>query len=336
MIPSGPKMLTGVLAAWLSATPLGAIGEEKNVNPSWNSVSIGVADLEQALELWVEALGFETADVHGGDDADLARLWGLEPGDIARQALLRTPGQSAGMMHLVQFSRPQPPVRLGAEVFDLCPKNLDIYVSDLPARHRELLARGFRFRTQQFSDVTAPNGVRFREIHMPSHDEINVVLLELLGAELPFNELGYAGVGPLITIVDDASEEKLFYSNILELDILSDNLLEGKEIEKMIGLPPGSALDVSIWGRQGHPLGQLEIIDYRGVEGRNLYPRARPPALGILHVSYRVEDLDALVSKLDRSGLDWTGHGEVETLAASGRAIHFFSPSGLRIEAFSD
>lgn len=61
---------------------------------------------------------------------------------------------------------------------------------------------------------------------MPSHDAINVVLLELVGEELPFSEAGFAGVEPLITIVEDAQKEKLFYKYIIGLESLSDNLLD--------------------------------------------------------------------------------------------------------------
>jgi catechol 2,3-dioxygenase-like lactoylglutathione lyase family enzyme len=303
---------------------------------SWSSVSVGVTDLDAALALWQDTFGMELVSTREGPDPDLARLWGLSANDFDRQALLRAPGQSVGQLHLVQYVDPGPVVREGAQVFDLCPKNLDIYVSDLPRRHQELLKAGHRFRTESYSEITAPNGIRFREIHMPSHDRINVVLLELLGEELPFSEQGFSAVGPLITIVDDAEKEKSFYNLIIGLDLLSQNILEGSEIEKMIGLPPGSALDVSIWGGSGSPLGQVEIIDYRGVEGTDLYPGAKPGARGILHISYPVKDLPALTRKLDTANIAWQDHGRVEALPVRGKAIHFHSPAGLRIEAWSE
>ena len=103
----------------------------------------------------------------------------------------------------------------------------------------------------------------------------------------------------------------------------------------MIGLPPGSALDVSIWGGPETHLGQVEIINYRGVEGNNLYPRARPKSLGILHISCAVGNMDEFTAKLDRTGIAWTDHGHVSTLPTSGQTIHLYSPAGLRIEAFS-
>ena len=95
---------------------------------SWTSVSVGVADLDEALNLWSGSFGLEVKAQKDGNDPELARLWGLAPDDIQRQALVGTPGVNTGLMHFVQFKNPGPAVREQAQAFDLCPKNLDIYV----------------------------------------------------------------------------------------------------------------------------------------------------------------------------------------------------------------
>ena len=133
-------------------------------------------------------------------------------------------------------------------------------------------------------------------------------------------------------IVDDADAEKAFYRDVFGLDKLSDNILDGPEIEKMIGLPAGAALDVSIWGRSDSPLGQIEIIDYRGVDGANLYARARPKALGILHIGYELASLDALRRRLDAAGVEHRQHGLISTLYGAGEVLSLDSPAGMRIE----
>ena len=246
---------------------------------------------------------------------------------------MTTPGETVGRLHLVEFNDPDPPVRAGAAVFDSCPKNLDVYVRDMPTQFASLKTAGTHFRNDIYSDVTAPNGIRFREIHMPVHDAINVVLLELVGKAMTFTDAGYAGIGPVITIVPDAAAEKAFYDAVLGLDMLSDNILAGPEIEKMVGLPRGAALNVSIWGEAGVDLGQIEIIEYQGVRGADLYPRARPKALGILHVTYRVLSLVSLLRRLEAAGLSCERHGHVPTLAGVGETVSFRTPSGFRIEA---
>lgn len=299
---------------------------------SWTAVTVGVVDLDEALALWIDDFGLQLVERRAGPDPALARLWAIEADDIVDQALVRTAGARTGMLHLVQFDNPGVPVRSGAQVFDSLPKNLDIYVTDMPQRIAALKAAGRTFRNENFSEVTAPNGITFREIHMPGHDLINIVLLEILGGEMVVPDRPYAAVGPLIVIVDDADSEKQFYDDFVGLDKLSDNLLEGPSIEKMIGLPPGAALDVSIWGRADQPYGQVEVIEYRGVEGNNLYSRATPKSLGILHVSYEAPRLAPIRRLLDARRIEFSEYGSVSTLYGSGAVISLRSPAGFRIE----
>lgn len=299
---------------------------------AWSSVVVGVADMDAANSLWIDAFGMEVVTTKEGPDAALAELWGIDAADIARQQLLRSPDETYGMLHLVEFVNPDPPVREGANTFDMCPKNLDIYVHDMPERVAELREAGFSFRNEAFSEAKAPDGTAFREMHMPSHDSINVVLLEVLGADRASAERPYRAIGPLIYIVGDATTEKEFVGSIMQFDMLNDNVLGGPEIEEMVGLPPGAKLDVSIWGTPGQPLGQMEIIDYRGVDGNDLYARAKPKATGVLHLRFNTNDLQPVLDRL--ASRDWpiTDHGSTSTLHGEGRMISFITPAGLRIE----
>jgi len=332
-----PRRL-GLLAAALLCVLLLGCASQSPVVPqridAWSTVTVGVGDLDIALNLWVDTFGFQVVDRRTGPDQALADLWGIHAEDIVEQALVRTGESQFGMIHFIEFDDPDPPVRQQAEVFDMVPKNLDVYVDDMPRRFVELSSRGVHFRTHTYSEVTAPDGTAFREIHMPSHDAINVVLLEVVGKPRPFTANGFAGVGPLIYIVPDAPGEKAFAESVLRLDKLNDNLLKGPEIERMVGLPPGSGLDVSIWGRSSNVFGDIEIIEYQGVRGKNLYPMAVPKALGILHISYAIADATALLTRLDAAGTRVTSHGYLETLSGTGRVYSFSTPAGLRIEVY--
>lgn len=298
----------------------------------FSSVAVGVASLNDALTLWVDAFGFEVVQLREGPDTELSRLWKLEGDAIARQALLQSDNSGIGRLHLVEYRTPGPAVRAGAEVFDLLPKNLDVYVDDLPRRAEELRAAGYRFRSESHSEVTAPDGTVFRELHMPAHDDINVVLLEVVGQSYPFTDRGYAGIGPLIYISPDASADKQFLREVLRLRQKSDNLLKGPEVERMVGLPPGSGLDVSIWGGSDDELGGLEIVDYQGVEGSDRYPLARPGARGVLHVTFDVNDASGLLERARQAGASVEQTGTAEIITGRGRVYTVTAPAGLRIE----
>jgi len=218
---------------------------------AWHWVSIGTADMEGALDFWVGRLGFECASRVEGDDPGLREHWGVSDRQIARQAMVRAVGAENGGMHLVEWGVAAESVRADAQVFDLCPKNLDIYVDDLPARMAQLVEQGVVFRNERYSEAVSPDGVHFREIHLAGHDDINIVLLQVIGSDTPIPESGFYGVGPLVCIVRDPAVEKHFIDAILGLSLSHNNILEGPEIEEMIGLPAGCALEVSIWARSG-------------------------------------------------------------------------------------
>ncbi|MEC7803759.1 MAG: hypothetical protein VX533_02785, partial [Pseudomonadota bacterium] len=101
-------------------------------------ITIGVADLNDALKLWTGRFGLDVITRQTGCDSGLEILWDLPAGQIADQALVGTPGAETGWLHLVQFDRPNPPVRRGATTTDLGPKSLDVNCRDMPARCAEL------------------------------------------------------------------------------------------------------------------------------------------------------------------------------------------------------
>lgn len=300
----------------------------------WHHVTVGVADLDAALAVWVGMMGLEVRTQREGADDGLSVLWQIDPDDIERQAMVGTPGAENGFIHLVQFRDPAPPVRQDAEVFDMLPKNLDVFVKDLPQRFEELHAAGADFRTDTYSEVTTPSGSMFREMHMHGHDVTNIVFVETGGGQNDiYTDKGYSAVRQLITIVPDADDEEMFFTRVMGMDQRSKNLLKGPGVEKMVGLPPGTALDIRIVGDREAHFGLMEIVEYQGVEGRDRYSLARPRALGTLHVSYLVGDLAPLKERLRAYGSEFEEHPRVETLFGSGPAISFHSPAGLRIEA---
>jgi catechol 2,3-dioxygenase-like lactoylglutathione lyase family enzyme len=307
----------------------------KPVLGAFHHVTIGVARLHEAVGFWQGSFGLKVRDRRAGADPALARLWGIAADDITGQALVATPaaaGWAAGALHLVEFRNPLPPVREGARVYDCLPKNLDVYTVDMAARCAELEAAGHRFRAP-WAEMAAGEQ-RFREAQLPGHDDINVVLIEVLGPgyRVPLSPAGYAGIGPLVTIVGDADAEARFYRDTLGMAATLELLLKGPEIERTVGLPPDAGLDIRVFGDPDEPLGRIEIIEYQRVRGKDRYHLARPPARGILHVNYRVSDLVPVRERLAMANVVVTEHGVVDAIYGTGAMLSFRSPAGFRIE----
>jgi catechol 2,3-dioxygenase-like lactoylglutathione lyase family enzyme len=305
-------------------------------NPlAFTYVVISVADLEQALGLWQERFGLELVARRQGSDPGLARVWGIGPGEIIDQALLRTPGMEQGGVHLVRFRVPGPAVRENAAPTDLVPKSVDIATKDLPARYAELVAAGYKFRSPIGKFVT--DKVVVHEVHLPGPDAVNFVFLEQEGHPEPVSPKGYGVMPQIVAISPDNKLEKAFFEGVMGLKETSYNRFSGPEVEKTIGLPKGAGLDVRIFGDPGYDYGRLEIVQYEGAKSTDLYPRTKPPARGMLSVTYFVPDVGALLARATAPGAPQmraapVDHGVVETIFGKSRMATLTSPAGLRID----
>jgi catechol 2,3-dioxygenase-like lactoylglutathione lyase family enzyme len=310
-----------------------------NFNPkAFAYVTLSVADMDQALDLWVTRFGMRIGTRRQSPDPGLARQWGLADGDIVDQALLVTPGRDQGGVHLVRFRTPGPAVREIAAPTDLVPKSVDIAVHDIASRFAELEAAGFKFRSKIGRFVT--DGIVVHEVHMTGPDSVNLVFLEQEGKPEHVSAQGY-GVSPqVIATTPDNLGEKAFFETVLGLEETSYHRFAGPEVERTIGLPPGGGLDVRIFGDASYDYGRLEIVQYEGVKSNDLYPRAVPPARGMLSVSFFVKDIAVLLARaaslvqqrgkesMRKPPLD---HGTVETIFGRSRMATLTSPAGLAV-----
>lgn len=314
-----------LILALIAASP---VAEPRR--PLVSHVTVGVADLEVALRTWGDEFGFEIIARRDGPDATLGTLWGIEPARIRRQALVGTPGLPKARVHLVEFDRPDPPVREGAVATDLGPKNLDVACRDLPKKYDALLQKGRRFRSHWVE--YSFEGKQVREVQMPGHDETNLVLVEIVGDPAPWSDQGCAGLTSFVAVSPDPDADQRFFTQVLGFELGGSHLLKGPEIERMVGLPKGAGLDMRLFGPKDDVYGRVEIVHYQGIAGTDRFARARPPALGSLHVTLFISDLARVIEAARAHGSRLQEHGVVDTIYGKGGAATVFAPNGLRVE----
>jgi catechol 2,3-dioxygenase-like lactoylglutathione lyase family enzyme len=295
-------------------------------------VVLSVTDLDAAIDFWSGRLGMEVEKRLGGSDPQLATAWGLAPDGIVEEALLRTPGMADGALHLVQFKTPGEAVRRDASSTDRVPKSIDIFTRDIEARYAELSAAGFAFRSKIGRLETAAGAV-VHEVHLAGSDGLNLVFLEEEGKPQPVGPKGYGVAAQVVLITDDNAGETAFFRKVLGLEDISHNRFSGPEIERTVGLPPGASLDITILGSKASPYGRLEFVQYGGATGRNLYPRARPPARGMLSITYVVPDLKPILERGRPYGI--RDLGSVRSILGQGHMAEITSPAGLRIDVLA-
>jgi catechol 2,3-dioxygenase-like lactoylglutathione lyase family enzyme len=291
-------------------------------------VVISVADMDRALGLWVERFGMQVVTRRDGTDPDLARAWGLAADGIVEQVLLRTPGMTDGGVHLVRFRTPGPTVREGAAPTDLVMKSVDISVRGMAARYAELTAAGYRFRSAP-SRLKTEN-LEFMEVHMFGPDDVNLVFVDIPSKPEPVSDKQYGVAPQIVVITPDNVRETTYFQSTLGLALISHNTFAGPEIEKAVGLPKGASLDVRILGNPDSHYGRLEFVQYGGASSRNLYPRAIPPARGMLSISYLVKDLAPILARSKALGV--TDHGNVSTVLGEGHLVSLVTPAGMRVD----
>ena len=301
---------------------------------SIDTIIVGVQNINEAIELWVNQFGLDIVSEREGIDADLSRLWQLEDDEITKQALLATPKIDVGKIHLVQFKNPSTAVRQNANATDLGPKNLDVTCLDLPSKYDELIKMGYQFRSEYVGYQIESIGADVLEVQMPGHDHTNIIFVEQLGEKIQLSKRGYGGITSLVTIVSELDEETDFFMDIFSLkEALSEDLF-GEHVEKMIGLPKGGGLRLNLLeGDELDRYGRVELVAYIGAEKQDdLYKIANPPALGTLHCVFRVEDIDNIKNKLRKRSVSFKEHGLLDLIYGKGEIISFRSPAGLRIE----
>lgn len=295
-------------------------------------VSIGVADIGVVQTFWVEQLGLEVVARRQGPDAALGRLWQLPADQFMDQLLVRTPGARTGRLHFVQFRKPEEAVRKDAAPTDLGAKNLDVNCTGMHEHVAVLREAGYSFRSEIVEYEM--DGVHAREIQMPGHDDINIVFIEVLsvGFEVNYSPKGFAALTSFVVIVPDTRVESRFYQDVFGLDEIMHHRITGPEIERAVGLPAGSALDMRLLGKQDNMFGRMELIEYVGISGEDRFRRARPPATGILRCVYSVASLDEFVVRARGAGVQTTERRPVDAIFGAGQIVALNSPAGLTIE----
>ena len=66
---------------------------------SWSPMTVGVADLDLALKLWIDECGMNTVKSRAGADEGIAKVWDIPANDIQRQVLLRTGDSTSCLLY---------------------------------------------------------------------------------------------------------------------------------------------------------------------------------------------------------------------------------------------
>ncbi|HKH13106.1 MAG TPA: VOC family protein [Solirubrobacterales bacterium] len=128
-------------------------------------------------------------------------------------------------------------------------------------------------------------------------------------------------------VVDDLAAATEFFVE-LGLELQGEARVEGRGVDRVVGLDGVRAEIAMLQTPDGH--GRLELAKFHtpSTEGGNRHAPANAP--GIRHVTFAVEDIDAVVAGLRARGTELVG--ELERYEDSYRLCYVRGPEGIIIE----
>ncbi len=310
----------------------------------WREALLSVRDPQQAARLFIDIGGFEVI-AEGRMDHQEINYWQLSGEVTGDFLLLRAPGTDHGFLRFVRFNDVgQRPVRVGARAWDTGGYfSLMMRARELDAVYADALALGWLAESEPVQFVFPPSVLG--NVVLKGPDGINIALYERLEPSLdafwqferlsqPFNAM---------QMVADIEHADAFFTDVLGMEhFWAGDFLDPEPGPNNFGLPQNLTTEIPRRTRilQARPgeTGRLELMQFAGLDGRELGERAQPPNLGILSVRYPVPDIDAARARIEAAGAAvWRGpavlelppYGAVNILALrapDGAIVELFSP----------
>ncbi|MCC5867886.1 MAG: hypothetical protein JJU27_05190 [Gammaproteobacteria bacterium] len=329
--------------AWLPAACAREQAPEPILDKPWQEVVLSVRDLDQAARFFIEVGDFETVSTGAMSDTELA-YWQLGDGVSAEHLLLRARGTDHGYLRFVRYAGvEQRAVRVGARAWDTGGYfSIMMRAKDLDRVYADALALGWHAESEPVRFDFPPSVLA--NVVLKGPDGINVALYERLSPPLeafwdferlsqPFNAM---------QMVADIEPADAFFTGLLGMaHFWADDFLDPEPGPNNFGLPQNLTTEIPRRTRILSPspgeTGRLELMQFVGLDGRNLAERAAPPNLGILSVRYEVADADAAHARFTAAGGQaWRAPATVE-VAPYGRLRMFAvrAPDGAIVEIYS-
>ena len=300
-------------------------------NPGFKEAVISVRDLDLWRGLCRTSFGWDECHMGETDPAQL-RQWQLGPPVTAREAVYHCGEEPQGFVRLVQFSGcAQIRIRAGAMPWDTGGIfSLMVRSHDATGFAAEMMNRGWTAITDPLTFDY--NGQLLTNVILRGPEGICLGVYERVDPKLagwphikrisqPFNAM---------QMVRSRDAARDFFRQTLDCGAYVDaDMQPSQPKDSNFGIPRNVTTQVTTRAAIMHPNarpdarerdnGRVELIQWDGLEGRDLADRAIPPNLGHLALRFPVRDLG----------------GKARDLAAAGFSL-FAEPAGVRMPPYGE
>jgi catechol 2,3-dioxygenase-like lactoylglutathione lyase family enzyme len=128
-------------------------------------------------------------------------------------------------------------------------------------------------------------------------------------------------------IVNDLPAAKAFFLD-LGLEMMGEGEVEGEWVERIIGLQDVKAEIIMLRTPDGEA--NIELSKFHSPTDENGIQRSLANTLGIRHITFAVEDIEAIVAKLKKNGAELVG--EIQTYENTYKLCYIRGPEGIILE----
>jgi catechol 2,3-dioxygenase-like lactoylglutathione lyase family enzyme len=128
-------------------------------------------------------------------------------------------------------------------------------------------------------------------------------------------------------VVEDLADAVGFFT-ALGLEMQGETPVEGDWVDRIVGLDGVRAQIAMLRTPDGH--GRVELTTFHTPSAAGDHERAPANALGIRHIAFAVEDIDAVLARLQAHGAELVG--ELGRYKDSYRLCYVRGPAGIIVE----
>lgn len=320
-----------------------------DLDGGWKEAITNVSDLDKWCDLADRVCGWTMAH-RGAVDSRALKAWNLSSNVTGEEALFHCGDEAQGFVRFIKLGGVEAPLRIRAGaaswetggIFSLMVRS-----KDLNKVHRAALDAGwtsiadpvsFEYGGRILSNVIlrGPDGVCFgmyERVQPPLEgwDHIRMI-------SQPFN---------CMQIVRDRNASHDFHRDALGFTAYVYNSHTSPEPkESQFGHPRNMTTEIKTHAAIMHPRGipdeperqngRVELIQWDGIEGRDLASRAQIPNLGHIGLRWAVADVEASAKRISDAGFALTSEPTPASLAPYGEVIMcgVLTPDGVLYELF--
>jgi len=295
-------------------------------------IIISVRDLDESVKFFCDNFGMSVITDYWLDSATINQLWNFSQETTGHAATLKNNEQTT-LLELIEF---QPnsgkSIRTVGNTTDYGLFTIAFRAKDVDSAYDRFKQQGYKFICPPITYTFSLGPVTVKEAIMIGPNDIPIVFLERLSEPIPELKGDFGVMLDTSQVVADMAEVTNFYSGILGLTTIFDQVLPEGMIDDILNLPSGTESRMAFLTQPGSKTPLLEFIQ-SSVSGKSLCTADATPNLGLFAIAFATDDLAALTQQLRTNSIEILSK-QLEIPISEGemgKAIAVAAPNGVNL-----